>query len=264
MGGHELPICKICLFFTCIDKLIFYLCFMVSKPRQYQLIHESLKRQLVEGIYPKGSLLPSENELAATFQTTRMTVRQALMELVREGFIERRHGKGSIVRSERQALGLLSFQGFSEVVGSNHTVRTEFLAPMAIKAWPAIFFYPLTDAEQALNCLFIKRLRYADDSPVMLEYTFVPDMGLHTLLTEDLLDGSLFRTLSSRYELHIRNMEQRLRAVGANTEQASLFNCPKNTPLLYAERRYVTNQPNLHVYSQLFCFTDQYAISGGL
>ena len=245
-------------------SLTLYLWRMVSKPRQYQVIHASLKRQLVEGVYPKGSMLPSENDLAVTFQTSRMTVRQALTELVREGFIERQHGKGSIVRSERQALGLLSFQGFSEVVGNSHAVRTEFLSQPTFSPWPNDFFYDLTDTERSLNCLFLNRLRYADDNPVMLEHTFVPDIGLAAILTDGLLDGSLFRTLSSRYQLDIQNMEQRLRAVGATTEQARIFGCARNTPLLYVERRYLTNRPNLNVYSRLFCFTDHYAISGGL
>lgn len=234
---------------------------MVVRPRQYQLIHASLKRQLVDGVYAPGSLLPSENELSAQFQTTRMTVRQALTELVREGFIERRHGKGSIVRSGRQALGLLSFHGFSEVVGSRHSVRTEFLNPPALTPWPDPFFYDLTDVEQGLRCLTMDRLRYADDNPVMLEHTFVPDVGLAALLTEELLDGSLFRTLSSRYQLDILDMEQRLRALGATAEQARVFDCPLQTPLLYVERRYLTNRPGVHVYSRLFCFTDHYAIS---
>lgn len=234
---------------------------MVTKPRQYQLIYASLKRQLVDGVYPKGSKLPSENELSAQFQTTRMTVRQALTELVREGFIERQHGRGSIVRSERQALGLLSFQGFSEVVGGSHAVRTAFLNPPALTPWPVPFFYDLTETEQALSCLTLDRLRYADDSPVMLEHTFVPDIGLSALLTEPLLDGSLFRTLSSRYRLDILNLEQRLRAIGATEAQAQVFDCPVHKPLLYLERRYLTNRPGIHVYSRLFCFTEHYAIS---
>ena len=237
---------------------------MIDKPRQYQRIHASLKGQLAEGVYAVGSLLPSENELAKQFNTTRMTVRQALTELVREGYIDRRHGKGSIVRSERQALGLLSFQGFSDAVGNQHNVRTEFLTDPAIRPWPDNFFYALTDTEKNLNCLTMNRIRYADNNPVMLEYTWLPNCGLDALLAQDLLDGSLFRTLSSRYNFDIRQMDQRLRAVGATTEQAIYFACPRNTPLLFMERRYQTNQANLHVYSQLYCFTNHYAVSGGL
>lgn len=237
---------------------------MYARTRQYQIIYESLKRQLVNGEYTKGALLPSENELSAQFQTTRTTVRQALAELVREGYIERRHGKGSVVRSERQALGLLAFQGFSEVVGQAHSVRTMFIHSPALTGWPDPFFYDLTDPERALNCLTLNRMRYADNNPVMLEYTWVPNIGLENLLTGRLLDGSLFRTLHSRYQLDIRHMEQRLRAVSATDEQTRLFGCPINSPLLFIERRYQTNRPDLHVYSRLFCFTDQYAISGGL
>ncbi|AQG81991.1 GntR family transcriptional regulator [Spirosoma montaniterrae] len=234
---------------------------MVAKPRRYQLIYESLKHQLTGGVYPKGSLLPSENELSTQFQTSRMTVRQALSELVREGYIERQHGRGSVVRSERQALGLLSFRGFSEVVSTNHLVQTKFLEPPALRDWPAVFFYELTTAERALNCLSLSRIRYADNEPVMLEYTWVPNIGVDAILTGELLDGSLFRTLHSQYQLDIRNMEQWLRATSATNAQAELLGCASATPLIYIERRYLTNLPNIHVYSQLYCHTDRYAIS---
>lgn len=237
---------------------------MVTKPRQYQLIYESLKQQLMAGVFPKGSLLPSENDLSAQFQTSRMTVRQALTELVREGYIERQHGKGSIVRSERQALGLLSFQGFSDVVGHDHIVRTDFLSPPTLLDWPADFFYDLTEAERTYNCLTLARIRYADEHPVMLEYTYVPNTGLDGILTEGLLDGSLFRTLHNRYQLAIHNMEQRIQAVSATAQQAAVFGCAPHAPLLYIERRYLTSRPDLHVYSQLYCHTDRYAISSGL
>ena len=45
-----------------------------------------------------------------------MTIRQALNELVNEGYIVRRHGKGSIVKTQIKRLGLFTFKGFSEVV----------------------------------------------------------------------------------------------------------------------------------------------------
>lgn len=237
---------------------------MNAVPRQYLRNYGSLKAQLVNRAYPVGALLPSKNKLPAQFQTTRMTVRQALTELVREGYIERRHGKGSIVLSKRNALGLLSFQGFSDVVGTEHTVRANSLSEPKLTAWPTPFFYTLTDAERRLHCLWTDRIRYADNVPTMLKYTWIPDVGLSAMLTDGLLDGSLFRTLHSRFGLDIRSMDQRIQAVMATFEQVGLLRCPSPSPLLYLERRYQTNRPDLHVYSRLYCFTDQYAISGGL
>jgi len=234
----------------------------MARQPQYALIYESVKQQIQNGLFPKGSLLPSENELSAQFATTRMTVRQALTELVREGYIERRHGKGSIVTSERQSLGLLSFHGFSEVVGqANHTVQTNLLEPPTQTNWPTDFFYALTDAERSARCLTLNRLRYADELPVMLEHTFLPALGIETLFEQELLDGSLFKTLRTRYGIDIRNLEQTVRAVGADAKQADTFDCATGTPLLAIERRYVTNRPDFYIYSKLYCYTEQFAIS---
>ena len=86
------------------------------KQHQYQTIYETLKKKIQAGQFQEGQLLPSENELCTQFQNTRMTIRQALNELVNEGYIVRGHGKGSIVKTQIKRLGLLTFKGFSEVV----------------------------------------------------------------------------------------------------------------------------------------------------
>ena len=52
------------------------------KKHQYQIIYEALKNQIQTATFKEGELLPSENELCMKFQTTRMTIRQALNELV--------------------------------------------------------------------------------------------------------------------------------------------------------------------------------------
>ncbi|GAA4407088.1 GntR family transcriptional regulator [Nibrella viscosa] len=234
----------------------------MTKQRQYQHIHESLRQQIQRGEFPTGSLLPSENELCATFQTTRMTVRQALNELVRDGYIKRQHGKGSIVTSERPALGLLSFRGFSEVVGNaSHAVRTTVLQPPVQTAWPAPFFFPLSPDEAEAGCIELVRLRYADERPVMLEHTYLPAIGTKCLLTDELIDGSLFKTVGVRLQIDIRNLEQSIRAVAATAQQAEIFGCNRHTPLLYIERRYLTSRPDFYIYSTLYCHTEHYAIS---
>ncbi len=234
---------------------------MEPKQPRHRRIREALKQQIQGGEFPQGSLLPSENELCARFGTTRMTVRQALGDLAREGFIERRHGRGSFVKSERQTLGLLSFRGFSDVVGeTSHSVRTKFLQEPHRTDWPQPFFYPLTAEEKAGGCLVLERLRLAGTDPVMLETSFLPAPGFDDLLTDGLVDGSLFKTLSVRHGLGIRDLDQTLRAVVATVEQARIFGCKKEAPLVYVERRYATTRAGFFAYSQLFCFTEKYAL----
>ncbi len=64
------------------------------KITRYQEIQFMLKEKIQQGVYDIGDYLPSENELCNTYGITRTTVRKALDELLKEGFIEKKRGKG--------------------------------------------------------------------------------------------------------------------------------------------------------------------------
>lgn len=67
-----------------------------ARPR-YAEISDTLAADVKAGVYPLGTLLPTEHELCASFEVSRFTVRQALRELSGAGLIERRSGVGSLV-----------------------------------------------------------------------------------------------------------------------------------------------------------------------
>ena len=229
---------------------------------QHSIIYEALKQEIQEGVYPKGGLLPTESELSARFQTTRTTVRHALSELANRGYIDRRQGKGSIVKSERQTLGLLSFRGFSDVVKqANHSVRTRLLNPQVLVKQPGLSFIPPEALSARKDFILLHRLRFADEYPVMLEYTYLPARHLGSLIDEELIDSSLFKTLRVRFGVEMVNLEQNIRAVAASPDQAEALQCAAGAPLLYVERKYITNRQGLFIYSELFCYTEFYAIS---
>src|SRR5579859_1314265 len=78
----------------------------------YQQIRESLREQIRIGTLKPADQLPSEEELGRKFRVTRMTVRQAISDLAREGLVYRRHGKGTCVgdpKVTRQFATLTSF-----------------------------------------------------------------------------------------------------------------------------------------------------------
>ncbi len=89
-----------------------------NKLPQYKKIYEILRKHILTGVYAEGSLLPSENELCAVHNITRPTVRQALEVLVQEGFIQKKQGKGSIVRKPPQEIGILSISGTASDIGN--------------------------------------------------------------------------------------------------------------------------------------------------
>jgi DNA-binding GntR family transcriptional regulator len=232
----------------------------------YRQIQANLKEKITSGKYEEGGLLPSENDLCGEFNATRMTVRQALNELVKEGYITRHHGKGSTVSASRKSLGLLSLKGWTEVViASDRHGKTFVLEGPIIKKMEDIAFKPLIDAESDAESheefIFFKRLRSVEDSPMMIEQTYIPNENLPNFIEEPLLEGSLFRTLLIRYQIDVQSMTQEVRAVAADKEIANLLKIKVKSPILHLLRKYKTSIDGFYLYSSIYCNTEKFAIS---
>lgn len=231
------------------------------EPAQYQKLYALLKSQIQVGNYKEGDLLPSENNLSATYKIARMTVRRALQELADEGYIKKMKGKGSIVSTARKSLGILSFRGFSEVVGTEYEARTEMLRPPSAQPWPERFFYQLTEAEQRAGCVTFERVRLVDQDPVLLECSYLPNLHIKDFCKNPLFNGSLFKTLAVRHCVDILSFEQDIRAVLADETTAERLKVKAMTPLVQIYRRYHTSIPDYFVYSLIYCNTEKYTIS---
>ncbi|WP_224997392.1 GntR family transcriptional regulator [Cesiribacter sp. SM1] len=233
----------------------------MSSAPQYQKLQQKLKSQILSGMYTDGDLLPSENELSRTHSLNRVTVRHALSVLEQEGYITKRQGKGSVVQLKRNSLGLLSFKGFTEVVGSaQHTVKTQILYGPQSLNWPAPFFYELNGSESEAGCIYLERLRFADEDAVMLEHTYIPDLDLPAFSSRKLINDSLFATLALQYGVEIMNMEQDVRAVLADPSVAEKLMMEPGSPLIHLYRKYGTNRGNFYIYSSIYCNTQKYAM----
>jgi DNA-binding GntR family transcriptional regulator len=228
----------------------------------YRKLQNNLKTQIIAGVYREGDLLPSESELQQQYGVTRSTVRQALGELVREGYINKQQGKGSIVMKRlRRTLGVLSVKGFSEIVSEKKlAVSTVMIQKPSIAAWDEAFFYPINDLEQKAGCIYLKRLRCVEDEPVMLETTFIPNLNLPKFCSRPFVKGSLFETLNVNYSIEITRVEQDLRSVLADPESAGFLGIKEGSPLLLIYLKFHTNREHLSVYSSLLCNTEKYSI----
>ena len=225
---------------------------------KYLSLYRRLKQDIQTGTYRVGDLLPSEHELCAAHGITRTTVRKALSELSHEGYIERLQGKGSQVVERRQSLGLLNVKGFSEAVGQR--VRTVMLQPPAVREWSEAIGFPISAAERAVPCLHFARLRFVDDAPVMYENNWFAGTTLADLPNTDFVDGSFFRTLSSRYLIEITGSQQELRAEAADRHVAGQLRIQVNDPVLHISIKFDTSRTELHLYSELYCTTTRFPI----
>src|SRR5215471_2960378 len=81
-------------------------------------IRETLRSRILDGTYAPHSQMPSEHELCAMFGVSRITVRQALGDLQKEGMLFKLHGKGTFVSKPKAFQNVSSLQGFAEAMSS--------------------------------------------------------------------------------------------------------------------------------------------------
>jgi DNA-binding GntR family transcriptional regulator len=231
------------------------------KQAHYLRLLTDLKNQILTGQYRTGDLLPSENELSDLYTFNRATVRHALEELVKQGYIEKHQGKGSIVLATQRSLGLLSVRGFSQIAGEiGDPVRSVFIKKPHYVDWDNEFVFTLSAIEKQARCITMKRLRYIGYDPVMLEETWLPDIGLPGFIKKEFIHNSLFETLNKRYLLEIKSVDQEIRAAVADKSAAKNLYIKKGSPILILQLKFSTSNPDLHVYSRLLCNTEKYPI----
>ncbi|GAB4425149.1 MAG: DNA-binding transcriptional regulator FrlR [Bacteroidia bacterium] len=232
----------------------------MQRTHQYKLLYDRLKREILADVYPVGSVLPSENELCATANLARSTVRQALAQLEAEGYIVKQRGRGSIVKSKRRALDLLSFRGFSASVDeasfTTLSVQEPVLAP-----WPEDFFFGLSQLEAGAGCICFSRVRQIEAQPVMWETTWLPNLNLPRFARRYRVALSFFEFLGREYQIEITGMNQEIRAVHADSQSARWLRTREGAALLHITRRYHTSRPHLFIYSLLRCDTTHHAMS---
>jgi DNA-binding GntR family transcriptional regulator len=228
---------------------------------QYRKLYEILRKHILSGLYGEGSLLPSEHELSATHQITRPTVRHALEALVKDGLIVKKQGKGSIVRKPLQNIGILSVAGTASAIGVRF-LKTDILQKPVIRRWPEVFPFELTETEQEAGCIYMERLRYVDDKPLFYDINHLPNLNIPRLTSRSFENKSLFEILRKHYNIEIKGGEQKLKAILPDEKIMELLRLKPGMPVLYMERKLITNREGFHIYSTIWFNSDKHAISG--
>jgi len=227
----------------------------------YRRLSGILRKQIQSGYYAEGSLLPSEHALCAIHGITRPTVRQALEELVREGLIVKRQGKGSIVRRPLRNIGILAAAGTTSAIGQSF-LKTVILQKPQLRPWPEEFPFELPEMEREAGCVYLERLRLVDEVPLFYDINHLPHLGLPRFTQRTFENRSLFEILRRHYGIEIRGGEQKLRALIPGPSVREVLQMKPGQPVLYMERKLTTNREGYHIYSTIWFNSEKHAISG--
>ncbi len=234
---------------------------VIKEVPQYRKLYELLRGLIEDLSYQYGDLLPSENELCATHQLTRPTVRKALDMLVNEGFIIRQQGKGSIVQGLPKGIGILSLTGTTSAIGKD-LLTTKIIVKPHIINWEHAFGYELSERNRSLGCIHLERLRLINEKPVFYDITMIPNLNLPRFTSRTFENRSLFDILRKHYQLEVKGGEQKIQAITADERIVEHFGVKKNHPILRVDRKLDTNKAGFSFFSQIYCNTENYSLIG--
>lgn len=204
-------------------------------PIYYQL-EEIIKDLIEKGELKPGDSLPAEREYAEQFQISRMTVRQALNELVNDGYLYRVKGKGTFV-AERKPKIEQALQGL--------TSFTEDMKARGMKPGSQLLQFEIIQATSLIaNQLGIqeygpvyemKRIRLADNEPMALETNYISTNFIKGL-TEKIVNQSLYSYIEKQLNLKIDYASQVIESSVANELEAEYLNILPGAPIMLIQR----------------------------
>ncbi len=228
-------------------------------PRYYQL-KEILHAKIRSGQWQPGTVIPSERELCEQYGISRMTARQAVTELVRDGLLYRAQGKGTFVARRRITQQLTVLTGFSQDMATRGLragaqvldqkmvfANTEVAARLRVREGQPIFF--------------LRRLRLANDEPLAMETTHITFLGCEELLDADLASTSLYALLRERFGLVLSEAEQEIEADLARPGEARLLQLDAGAAVLRMRRRTFANGGQVVEYAESVYRGDKYTFS---
>lgn len=179
--------------------------------------------------------IPSERELSILFGVSRMTIRQALLEMIREGSLYTRTGKGTYLAERKIEQPLQRLTSFTQDMAarglrpSSRLLGADLL-PAPIELAHALAIPPGSELVR------IRRLRLADGQHLAIETSHLPHARCPGLLEHDLEQHSLYELLHDRYGLELASAKQTIEAAAPTEEERKLLEMPAGVPVLRIHR----------------------------
>ncbi|MEA4898807.1 GntR family transcriptional regulator [Bacillota bacterium Meth-B3] len=207
----------------------------MDKTPAYARVYNQLRRQIIEGEYGIGELLPTEPELEKMFSVSRTTVRRAVDILSREGFLRTKQGRGTEVLNYNTQQNLNTVTSLTETLErKGYRVYAKSMHIDYVEAFPKIA--AALRIEPGQKVVRIQRIQMADESPIAIMYNYIRCELVPNIEKFSGKFSSLYAFLEEHYGIVLDSAVDHITARTATFEEAEMLGVPVGTALVYMMR----------------------------
>jgi GntR family transcriptional regulator len=201
----------------------------------YQQLSDLLREDIKGGRYAPLDRLPSEHELVREYAISRITARQALVELERAGLVFRRQGRGSFVARPAVVQPLSHLSGLAEAMsGQGLSSASRVLRTSTVRAGTSVA--ARLSIEPGAPVFEMRRIRMVDAVAVSYDVSWLPVELGRKLAREDLEGRDVFWLIENACGMTLGAADCEIGAVAAEDEIALQLGVPSGTPLVFIDR----------------------------
>jgi GntR family transcriptional regulator len=222
----------------------------------YEQMKEIIIQKINNGEYSPEHALPGERVLMERFGVSRITIRQAIGDLVNEGVLYRKHGKGTYVAEKKIEKPLARLLGIAEELASENSDLAISVLESAITA-PAVEVSKALGLTPGQSVFMVKRLITTQQIPLLIIHDYISDT-IKYIFDNCRLDRDIFYVQLEACGYKIGHGEQRISAASATQDEAKYLKYKKGAPVLVVRRTTYDVNHNPLIYSQVTYRGDRY------
>jgi DNA-binding GntR family transcriptional regulator len=224
----------------------------------YYQLYEIIRKKIGTNEWPVGSQIPTEDELCKMFNISRATVRTAVLELVRQGYLRRQQGKGTFIYKNAPAQGLNMQAHIRELFFEEDVTLTPQILARTVMM-PVDDLGMKLDISPDKHIIYIKRLWSVQDEPVLLQECYIPYHICPLLLEDDIEHQSLFDLLEKKYGIKITRVKNFIEVTHLKTDEARFLNLSEGVPASLLTQQFYSGD-TLIMYIQSVKKSDRFRI----
>jgi len=225
----------------------------------YEQVEAVIKENILKEVWSKGSKIPAEPELMRELGVSRGTLKRAISNLQKNGFLVQKQGLGTFVQSDIEiplADGLFSFSEYfyANRIDFKNTILLEKIQKADVELAKKL------DIDIGDKYLYLRRIRKVDEETVMIIENNINIAYAPNIETADFTKESLFSIIEKHSKETVDYSETKYAAIGADIDTAHYFNIDKGAPLLYQEQIVHLTNGNIIEFAKVWIKSNHFSL----